>query len=256
MRIFTITLAAICTIFILGSTTHKKQPFPKWTKPEIWRTKLKSGLPEKAVIAALGDPLCKEVRSNGPIWYYQQLPPCVSLRNKSTKDKNRIPTVKRQLESLDYGIVQFTNARSPRNEQETCKPKYVVRDWKEPDWARLKSNPPTNTAPRKKLKPKRKLAKWEKPQLWKRLVINMRDKAAKKILGEPNLEILHRLSYKTWYYADIRNCAELKFRKGLLIEWSEPFWPEVEKSLYTPVKQAKPSKPTKKPQDNDSKNKH
>ena len=119
------------------------------------------------------------------------------------------------------GIVNFSIAESNSRQS-----KYIVKGWIDPDWSRVKKN-----APAKKGKPKRKLAGWEKVKSWRKLRLGASKRQIQRWLGRPK----HARNDKyvlVWSYGGIADYGVVKFKSGLVKEWVEPFWPEVEKDLY------------------------
>ncbi len=241
------------------------QPKPKWHNPDAWRKKLRRGLAEKAIVSILGRPAYvhvtgsdirqgKSVVGSGStmtaIWYYGEMPKCVPVNGKEAN-----PTkVKLKLKDCTSAIVVCTDStprnntrsRTPRDNtggrtQRPHRPVYRAANWTEPDWYNL-AEPKAPTRPAiKKTHPLRKPKKWEMPRVWKKLMVGMPIAVVARHIGQADYEDRTRgssdpgVALKVWHYGTVLHCGVLIFRNNRLYRWGEPFWPEVDKSLYGPA---------------------
>ena len=204
----------------------QNEPLPRWGHPDLWRKRLREGLPEAGVINILGQPIYSRRTSDSLILFFELYP--------------TIKTNKKGEPTVDYyksGIVVLIDRSNKKNGS----PKYFVDYWKEPDFTKIESGEYDRPESPKKLKPKRKIQPYEKDRIWKRLRFRLNDQSVRRLLGEPTrLEKVRGTDETKFYYEFEHSTAELVFHNGVLYSWNEPFWIPIEKELYEEVKDIAP----------------
>lgn len=222
---------------------------PKWHNRKAWIYGLQKEFPERRVTSILGRHSFVIKSSDSTTWYYQDIPRAIPFKENK---KNKIPCHTKVLTVPKAGWVSFAPIyRGTRGTRRTTgvvsagrpqRPsRWIVADWKEPEWDKLPAAPRVRK-PEKKPKPPRKLERWELPKSWQRLMGRLPLPSIHRSLGEPMYqERRDTTSEITWYYGNVRGCGVVSFRDGVLVEWSEPFWPEVERNIYGQKANTEPS---------------
>lgn len=213
--------------FCTNDPNEPQRTKPKWDDYDKWRKNLRVEMSEAGVEGLLGKPLYKKESSSEAVWYYQYMP---KILDKPNRDKKLI-------EYSEIGIVEFYNSISSLK---NTAPIYKVISWTEPDWEALKNGNFDTPEPVKKLKPIRKLLPYEKKESWRKLRFGMQTQTIRRILGEPTRIVGDMYSAEIFFiYAFKLETIQLKFRKDELYEWSEPYWPAIEKELYKEIENEK-----------------
>lgn len=111
-----------------------------------------------------------------------------------------------------------------------------VAKWIEPKYGELNSLTDYVIQERS---PKRRRAKWEQPDLWKKLKPGLSSSLVERLLGSPHFypdPTAGRSGAQEWRYGDVDDCGVLTFAsergKGLVLSgWSEPYWLAVDQAV-------------------------
>jgi len=221
---------------------------PKWALKDTWLN-MKTGITSDQVVAILGEPeniqsyrrVTNQHDDNETLAYYYY-----GLPIGSTEELKTFPSIGE--------IKKYGNAAVIFEEK---KRRLFVKTWYEPDYDKIDHlvNYKVNN-----LTPKRGREKWEKIELWKKLRPNMPLRSVELLLGFPHtyhavsdMDKIHISSTAEFFYGDVKECGilEFKIKKSknrsnlVLIEWSEPFWLEVDKSVNGGLKYDSPYGETK-----------
>ncbi len=210
---------------------------PKWQNKKLWLYELQKGFPENRVKSILGRPRFVITNSSQKKWYYQVIPRAVPFA-PHTRPQPNIPCHTKLLLPDAAGFISWRPVSRPRRGSRPQRPaRWVVNTWVQPTWDSLPPAPPT-VKPQKNLKPPRRLHRWERVASWKTLMVGLPLPAIQRKLGEPTYERRdhNQTDRIAWYFGNVSRCGVLKFDKGLLKSWTEPFWPEVDRNIYGPPK--------------------
>lgn len=216
-------------IFLLGAEDPNKKEVPslkaKWTNKDIWQTKIREGLPERAVLKFLGKPKY-ELRGSELAYYYQG-----NIKVIPLEEESKIPTIRRELEiDATWGIIRFRHVN--KGPGKSRRPNFVVASVEQPDLSNCE-NEKENVE--NKIRPKQKLEKWQDKKNWNKLIYEMNIDAVANILGRPHYEDQNPGGRISFYYDDIKGCGVLHFHKNRLKSWRELYWPDVEKRFYEEI---------------------
>lgn len=206
-----------CIMMLLAVATPKED----FTK--AWLNQLKAGMTEAQVLGLLGEP-CYVARGYPKTVYYYQ--PTMVVSHTPTR------TVEDKTTFRPKATIEFT-ARSlyigPRGRPNQTV--YLLTDKYTPDWETFQPIPPAKSMfePRPGVSPKA----WELPANWQQLLPRMNLKFIQNFLGPPD-RILILFGNVFWFYGDIQHYGFLRFYNNTLIEWTEPYWPDVNARLYLP----------------------
>ena len=211
------------------------QSKPKWHNPDAWRKKLRRGLPAKKLLTILGRPAYVHITFNGnnsmiSVWYYECAP------NYGPTPDNKTG---KELSFSSTGVVTCLNVTKQMSR--LARPQYRIYKWVEPNWKSIDSTKSKVARQPKKRRYLRKPKKWEMPRAWKKLMTGMPIRVVEKFIGSAEREFAgsgstgNEFGDKRWYYGDVQGCGTLHFNDNRLQKWSEPFWPEIDKTLYAAV---------------------
>jgi hypothetical protein len=207
----------ICVLLLLAVAT------PKEDFQKAWLTLLKTGMTEVQVLDLLGQPRYVARGYPKTVYYYQPTMVASRTPTRTVEDKTTFRT---------KASVEFT-ARTlyigPRGQPNQTV--YLVTDKYIPDWDSFKPIPPAKSMfePRPGVSPK----SWEFESNWQELLPRMKLQSIQKFLGPPD-RILILFGNVFWFYGDIQHFGYLRFYNNVLIEWTEPYWPDVNTRLYEP----------------------